>query len=1121
MKRPLRASYDIAIVGAGPVGSFCALVHAQRGARVALLEANLKSSRRLAGEWLHPPAVRMLRDAGIRFEDEPDSSTGSGFVVLPEAGAEPIVLPYRAGTNAVTCDHATIVSKLREAAEREAGVDFLSGARVRAVGDGEIIYTHHRQTHALRASRVVGADGRASVVRQSLGLATERTTCSRMVGLLLRDVELPYAGCGHVLLGAPGPILMYGLGERCVRVMADVPMQHWVPRYRAAFLAERYAPLLPETLRAAFVEALQDKRTVFAANEIRSRASYGTADRVLIGDAAGNYHPMTAVGLTLGFGDALALAESEDFDGFVAGRLRATRAPELLAMGLYEVFADHRPESVALRQAVFRRWRASGKVRTGTVAMLACEETSMRRLGLTFAGLVVRAAARTVPATFDKRAWRRARDTNRAFVARLAWFLRGARRQGRLKASIAANGAGGETQGHVRDALARAFLHSLPPEGGSPAAPQLGPESLDVDSGVRRGAARLVELQGEDGGWEAELGWCPMLTAQYVLVHHIVGRPIEPSRRRRLLHYFRSVRVDGGLWGFHAVSPPHLFVTALVYVAARLLGVAPGDPLVEPARRFIRSVGIANIPTWGKVWLALVNLYDWRGVNPILPELWRLPRWLPLHPSNWYCHARHIYSGMAFLYAHRFSAPATPTIAALREELFEGGFDRIDFPATRNRLRDEDLYARPTVWLRGGYAFARLFERLHGKGLRARCLAKIVEQIRWELKGTDNAGLSPLDGVFNVLALWLTDRNDDAIPAALARMEHWLWDDEQSGTRVAMQRTATWDTSFALQALAAVSNLDGVGAALNKGASYLKSEQIPGIFNEAPEAEGNGARAGWCLGPRWHGLPVYDVTAEALLAIVAADGDAVDAELVGKAVRFVLSGQNADGGFGCYEPRGTPVSLEWLNPSEMFAGMMTDESLTECTASCAVALALCRERFGAVADADLAQAIAGAEAWLRRAQASDGSWRGTWGINFIYGTFFGVKGLVAAGAGADDPALRQSCQWLLERQQEDGGWGEHHTSCRTGRYVPHTESQVVQTAWALIALLEAGDSNWNAISRGVGFLLDKQDRNGNWPKQDPAGVYGRTALLEYPLYRQYFPLHALGLYEQRRRAQLG
>jgi len=138
----------------------------------------------------------------------------------------------------------------------------------------------------------------------------------------------------------------------------------------------------------------------------------------------------------------------------------------------------------------------------------------------------------------------------------------------------------------------------------------------------------------------------------------------------------------------------------------------------------------------------------------------------------------------------------------------------------------------------------------------------------------------------------------------------------------------------------------------------------------------------------------------------------------------------------------------------------------------------------------------------------------------VYGTLFGIRGLLAAGAQPGDPALRSACRWLSEHQREDGGWGEHHSGCLTGRYVQHEESQVIQTAWALSALIEAGESNWTSISRGAHFLLDMQRPDGTWPKQDMAGVFFRTALLDYVLYRQYFPLHALGLYEQRRRSRM-
>ena len=642
------------------------------------------------------------------------------------------------------------------------------------------------------------------------------------------------------------------------------------------------------------------------------------------------------------------------------------------------------------------------------------------------------------------------------------------------------------------------------------------PYPPDTRTAVRLATERLLRLQSSDGGFEGEVVWCPMLSAQYVMLHHLLDRPLEPARRRRVSRYFERTRLQGGLWSLHEHEPPSLFVTTLVYVSARLLGVGPGDPLIGPARRFLHQEGVLGIPTWGKYWLALLNLYEWRGVNAILPEVWGLPRWMPLHPSNWYCHTRLIYMGMAAVYPHRFQAPVTPLVASIREEIYPDGYANADFAASRNRLRDADLHARPSVWLRFGFGLARLFDRLHSKRVRAHFMEVMVRNIRWELRTTDHTSISPVSGIQNILALWLRDPEDGDGLRALAQLDRWIWEDDEAGLRVSGARSASWDTAFALQALSTAPQVDGVRDGLLSGASYLRTQQIGVSFEGYQQAYRNDPRGGWCFAAGWHGWPVTDCTAEAVLALLAAGRDAADATALGDAVRFMLRGQNRDGGFGTYEAQRSVVGLEWLNPAEMFADSMTEHSYVECTASCLAALAACGERCPELIGHTETKAISRAEAWLRRAQARDGSWRGQWGVQFIYGTFFGIRGLLASGAHREDAALRSACRWLLDRQRDDGGWGEHYRGCYTGQYVEHNQSQVIQTAWAMIALLEAGDADWAAITRGAQFLIGMLRADGTWPRQDMAGIFFSRALLDYTLYRQYFPLHALGLVEQRR-----
>jgi len=150
-------------------------------------------------------------------------------------------------------------------------------------------------------------------------------------------------------------------------------------------------------------------------------------------------------------------------------------------------------------------------------------------------------------------------------------------------------------------------------------------------------------------------------------------------------------------------------------------------------------------------------------------------------------------------------------------------------------------------------------------------------------------------------------------------------------------------------------------------------------------------------------------------------------------------------------------------------------------------------------------------------QEPDGSWWGRWGVNYIYGLGAVVPTLIAAGEDPQGERIRKAVRWLEAHQNPDGGWGEscHSYDDPSTRGVgPSTPSQ---TAWALLALLAAGEIASSATERGVRYLVTMQRKDGSWDEPQFTGTgFPRDFMLNYHLYRQYWPLWALGRYRRLR-----
>jgi squalene monooxygenase len=377
-------SLDVFVIGAGPVGCVTALCYAQQGARVLLLEAYSQAAKRFAGEWLHPPAVKILQQLGIDLHfKEMHYPTGKGFVVFPEDGTAPIQLHYPDGEVGFSCEHHVLLTRLREAVIAQRNIQFLDHARVIHIEQQQITFAKRgsERIHTASVPLIVGADGRGSWVRKRLGISVANTPISYMAGILLKDVEMPFEGFGHVILGGVGPVLMYRIGANSVRLCLDVPAA--VSR-DVMTLWTGYHSVLPPAFHSALQQALERNEINWVTNQFCPRIYYGRSGLALVGDATGFFHPLTAAGMTIGFLDSTCLLHSQRFGDYQKARFWGSYVPELLATVLYNVFAQQDESAAALRQAIYHMWREDSGECHRTMQLLSGVKTNVLVFSVSF-----------------------------------------------------------------------------------------------------------------------------------------------------------------------------------------------------------------------------------------------------------------------------------------------------------------------------------------------------------------------------------------------------------------------------------------------------------------------------------------------------------------------------------------------------------------------------------------------------------------------------------------------------------------------------------------------------------------------------------------------------------------
>jgi squalene-hopene/tetraprenyl-beta-curcumene cyclase len=588
------------------------------------------------------------------------------------------------------------------------------------------------------------------------------------------------------------------------------------------------------------------------------------------------------------------------------------------------------------------------------------------------------------------------------------------------------------------------------------------------------------------------------MDAEDLMLRHFLGI-LEEGLAAETARWIRRNQRPDGTWGTFHGAPPDLSTTIEAYVALRLAGDRPEDPHMTAAAAWVRANGGTPASrVFTRIWLAVLGRWDWDDLPVLPPEIMFLPPWAPLNVYDFGCWARQTVVALTVVMSLR---PARELPFGL------GELGAISPAPGRASLRD-----------RAGrfQALDRLLHRYEGlprwfappRLLREAALRRAEQWIirRQEADGLWGGIQPPV--VYSIMALNLLGYplEHPILASALKGIDGFTIHDEK-GRRVEACQSPVWDTALALVALA------DAGVApddprVQGAVRWLLGEEVR-VKGDWAVRRPDLAAGGWAFEFANDNYPDIDDTAEVVLALrrTGSPGDAAVNAACRRAVTWTEGMQCRSGGWGAFDADNASDLVASLPFCDF--GEVTDPPSADVTAHVVEMLAGEPER-------DREALRRGVE-WLWREQEPDGSWFGRWGVNYLYGTGAAVPALIAAGTPAADPRIRRALRWLEDHQNPDGGWGEDLRSYVEEGWRGRGESTASQTAWALLALIAAGEQEGDPVTRGIGWLVTNQKESGTWDEPWFTGTgFPWDFTINYHLYRLVWPVTALGRYVQAR-----
>lgn len=706
----------------------------------------------------------------------------------------------------------------------------------------------------------------------------------------------------------------------------------------------------------------------------------------------------------------------------------------------------------------------------------------------------------------------------------------------------------------------------------------------DLRQALARNRDALLAAQHADGHFCAELEGDSILESEYLLLLVWLGREQSDLARRLANELLHRQEAHGG-WAQYPGGPTDVSASVKAYFALRIVGHTPDEPAMKAACEAVLAAGGAErVNSFTRYYLALLGIIGYHQCPAVPPELVLLPSWCPFNIYEMSAWSRTIVVPLSLLWVFQPKRDLPAEGLHIRELFLKSPeelpvtMDKMEFVEAaqiggRRRLSSRFNWQQFFRVVDRVYkSFDRIGLLKPGRGIAVR------KAERWMIERfADSDGLGAIFPpiIWSVVALKCLGRGDDdpLVAGQLRELDRLcLADNEASGdagdrqtdavapsptaprTRVQPCKSPVWDTAIATIALRE-SGLASHHPAVRDACNWLLKNEVRrrgDWTRQLPNVE----PSGWAFEYANAFYPDTDDTAMVLMALVRSlpatierpwaaeflidrdhgpgrenaailsandiDGEAAVDDLaalspmltaIWRGVKWVLAMQGRDGGWGAFDKDNT----RWLFTQVPFAdhNAMIDPSTSDLTARLL-------ELFGLLHAPASHPAVQKAVEYVSREQEPDGSWFGRWGVNYLYGTWQALLGLTAVGIGPDDPRIRKGVNWIKSVQQPDGGWGESVASYDDPTLRGQGNPTASQTAWAIMGLIAAGETESDAVERGVQWLIDTQKDDGTWDEPEFTGTgFPQVFYLRYHHYRLYFPLLALARYEKATRKPAG